>query len=174
MQLGDFFATAPYARPVNPKPVKFTAVARGKGHLPGGHPNPHGRPVAATVTGAFVFLGGDGAQECRMASKKSLRERFPDLMAEPDDLAVELTYQILQRVLYEWDEENRKIGERLFASVDLLREHVEVREANRVLTEYNKYVDDEHPEVLEDKPFRGPTKGSPRVVANASGRQVAG
>ena len=35
MKLGDFFTTAPHARPVNPRPVTFTAVSRGP-VLPGG------------------------------------------------------------------------------------------------------------------------------------------
>jgi hypothetical protein len=75
MKLGDFFKSAPYARPVNPRPAPFTAVARGT-ILPGGYSNPTGQPIAATVTGAFVFITGDVVEEARVAARSYLQEKF--------------------------------------------------------------------------------------------------
>ena len=173
MSLGDFFSQAPHARPVNAKPVKFTAIARGT-ILPGGTANPHKRPVAATVTAAFVFLGGDGASEARVDARRALRSRFVDPetkmpeRTDDDDFDVELTYQVLWRVLHEWDSDARTTGGRLFPSVANVRELLEVREANRVLREYNSYVEVEHPEVLDDETFRDAKGSGPRVAAITS------
>jgi len=175
MTLGDFFANAPHARPVNPRPIKFTAVAKGK-ILPGGAQNPHGRPVAATVTAAFVFLGGDGTQTARFDARKSLRKRFVDdetklpLPLESGDLETELVYQILWRVLYEWDDTSRTIGGLLFPTVDGLREVVVMKEANRLFDEDMRYVGEEHPEVIDESTFRGPQAGGQRLVAAAPNR----
>lgn len=174
MTLGDFFTTAPHARPVNPKPVQFTICARGR-VLPGGAANPHGVPVLTTVTAAFVFLGGDGAERARIEARQSLRKRFVDdngLALETDgiDLGIETVYHELWRVLYQWDDQNKRVGERLFESVDLLRELLEPSEANRVYRAYNTYVDEEHPEVVDAATFRGAKEGSGDVAGKSPRR----
>lgn len=160
ISLGDFFSTAPHARPVNPRPVTFTAIARGK-VLPGGTQNQHGRPVAATVTAAFIFLGGDGASQARVESRQTLRRRFVDketgipLPTDDNDFDIELTFQIIQRVLREYDAEQRTVGGPLFPSVEVARELLEVPEASRLMRAYNAYVEDEHPEAVDRRSFRG-------------------
>lgn len=157
--IGDFFSTAPHARPVNPRPVTFTAVSRAK-VLPGGTQNQSGRPVAASITAAFVFLGGEGASQSRVDARLSLRRRFVDpdtkvpIYTDDADFDIELTYQILWRVLREYDQEQRTTGGALFPTVDLARELVEVPEASRIMREYNAYVADEHPEGVDRKSFR--------------------
>ena len=169
--LGDFFASAPLARPVNPRPVTFTAVAKGD-VLPGGTRNPHGVPVASTITAAFVFMGGDGAEAARIDARRSLRARFVDpetkipLPIDEIDLGCETLYQEAWRVLYEWDASVRRTGKRLFDSVDLLRELVEVDEIRRILRKYNEYVAQEHPEVVDEETFRDAPGGG----ASAPGR----
>jgi hypothetical protein len=169
MSLGDFFSAAPHARPVNPKPITFTAVARGK-ILPGGTSNQHGTPVAATIKAAFAFMGGDGWAEARVDARKALRERFVDdktkipVVTDDEDFNVEFTYHLLIRVIREWDESHRTVGGRLFPDVDTLRELVELREANRLYRSYSAYVDQEHPEVVDDETFRGADGGSKRVA----------
>lgn len=144
MQLGDFFKNAPYARPVNPKPVQFTAIAKGE-ILPGGTPNTGKRSVAARVKAAFSFLGGDGAQAARVETRKVILDKYKGL-ATDDDYYIELTCQILWRVLYEYDEKEMSLGGKLFPDVDSLREMVETPEASRLLMAYNRYVQEEHPE----------------------------
>lgn len=158
MSLGDFFAAAPHARPVNPKPFTFTAVSRGK-TLPGGSANPHGRPVAAQVTGAFAFIGGDGAQRAQFEARRSLRERFPGEIIEPADVNTESVYQEMFLALREWDADNKRIGGHLFESVDLLRELVEVDEIVRMYRAYREYVREEHPEVADTATFRAVKSG---------------
>lgn len=160
MSLGDFFSSAQHARPSNPRPVTFTAMAKG-GMLPGGRENVHKVPVLAKVTGCFVFLGGDGAELARVEARAHLLKHFVDAetgFSKPtdgEDFNLELTYQILWRVLFEWDEKERRAGGRLFPQVENVREMLEPSEANRVLRAYNAYVADEHPEVVNDKTFRG-------------------
>lgn len=139
MKLGDFFTSAAKARPVNPKPVKFTAVAKGM-TLPNGDSNANGIPVATEVRAALVFIGGDGYESARAAARKHL--------AEPDaaqDFWLELTYQIVYRAVREWDSGERKLGGRLFDSVEQCRELLEYQEADRLAALYNAYVADEHP-----------------------------
>jgi len=174
MTLGDFFASATHARPVNPRPVTFTADAKGK-VLPGGTPNPTGKPVSATITAAFVFLGGDGAEEARVEARRSLRARFLDdktelpLPIDPSDFNLELTYQILQRVICQWDPSGKTAGERLFDTVDVLRELMQPVEADRVLGLYNQYVADEHPEKVDDATFRGAQGGGQGLAPRVAG-----
>jgi hypothetical protein len=171
MTIGDFFTNSPHARPINPRPVKFTAVAKGK-TLPGGAPNSAGQ-TAATITAAMVFIGGSGAEAARIEARRDLRERFRDengLPLETDnlDLNVETLYHELWRVLRQWDETTRTTGEPMFPTVQLLRDLVEPDEVRRLYKQYQSYVDDEHPEVIDDQTFRGSERSSPGLVASAS------
>lgn len=163
MSLGDFFSAAPHARPVNPKPVTFTAVSRDK-ILPGGAVNHSQQQVAAKITAAFVFIGGDGATEARKEAQKSLRERFPGETLDAQDVNLETVYQQMFRALHEWDGDEKKIGDRLFDNVDLMRKIVQPSEILRVNDEYFAYVDEEHPEVVDDATFPDAAKGSARVA----------
>lgn len=167
MKLGDFFDSAPFARPVNPKEVGFTAVCKGK-FLPNGQPNVHGQ-TAAKITGCFVFLG-DELSEARVEARKALRERFGDkdpktgfvtpAPTSDDDFDIEFGYQLLWRALHEWDSDARKAGLRLFPTVKSLREMVELYECNRLRAQYIDYVREEHPEGVSPETFRGVDKGS--------------
>jgi hypothetical protein len=172
IKLGDFFASAPTARPINPKPVTFTCSAKGP-VLPGGTANPGGRAVGATVTGALVFLGGDGAEESRIYARRALRELYVDeekrpLETDEEDLQIETAYQEVWRFLYEWNADEKKVGERLFDTVDLLRKMVQPTEIGRLKAAYRAYVDDQHPEVVPDKPFQDATGGGAPVAAKKS------
>lgn len=171
MTIGDFFTNSPYARPINPRPVKFTAVAKGK-ILPGGAANPTGQ-TGATISAAFVFIGGSGAEAARIEARRDLRERFKDEHGLPFDtdgidLNVETLYQELWRALRQWDETTRSVGEPMFPTVQLLRDLVEPDEARRLYTQYQKYIADEHPEVIDDKTFRGAERSGTAVAAIAS------
>jgi hypothetical protein len=150
MRLGDFFTAAAKARPVNPKPITFTAVAKGD-TLPNGEPNVHKVPVATEVRAALVFIGGDGYESARSAARKHL--------AEPDaaqDFWIELTYQIVYRAVREWDAGERKLGGLLFSSVEEARSLLEYPEADRLAGAYNAYVAAEHP---ADPDANGKTEG---------------
>ncbi len=157
MKLADFFASAPNARPVNPKPVNFTAIAR-SAFVPGGGKN-HGRQTAAKVTGAFAFIG-DGAQAARFDARAALRERFKDPKTnlippiEDRDVDLEVLYQTFWRVVHEWDIEEKCIGPKLFETVDTVRELVELDEVNRVVGAYYAYVKEEHPEGVDQETFQ--------------------
>ncbi len=153
MTLGDFFQSAPHSRPVNPRPVTFTVVAKGS-ILPGGKANPHGRPVSATVTAALVFLGGDGAGRARIEARAALSKRYPDSLVDEADLHLETVYHEVWQMLHEWDEGAQKVGKRFFESADLAREMLEPSELMRVYRIYNLYVSEEHPEVIGTANFR--------------------
>lgn len=175
MKLGDFFSTAPYARPVNAKPIFFTATTR-RGIMPGGKRNPtDGGTVAATVKGGFVFLGGDVSAEARLAARDHLEKIRKDAKSgeiksfDGVDIGQDLTYQLLWRVLFEWDEEKARAGDdRLFETVQLLREMVEPQEASRILKAYDAYVSAEHPEAVDPKTFRGAASGDQGAPAAQS------
>lgn len=172
--LGDFFSAGQACRPINPRPIVFTAVAKGR-ILPGGHANSTGRPVAAQVTAAFVFAGGDGIAKARFDAREALRRRFRDpeskipLPYEQADFELELMYQLLVRVVYAYDPETKAVGSPIFeGGVDSIRDLIEVQEANRMLRAYNEYVADEHPEVVDAGSFRGDEGRGPAVAARAS------
>lgn len=163
MKLGDFFAAAPYARPVNPRTVTITAITTGR-FLPDGSANNPGRTVAAQVTGALVFLTGEEYLKARQDAHRAIAAmRVAKADAPPseptpfDDLAfdLELAYQILWRSFRDWDEATKTTGEPLFPSADALRKMVVPSEAGRAITLYNDYVKDEHPEAVDPKTFRG-------------------
>lgn len=148
MTIGDFFSSAPTARPVNPKPITFTAVAKGT-ILPNGKPNPHDVPVAAQVTGAFVFIG-DGYTQARISARKALADVGVDkktgqVWFNDDDFWAEVNYQVVYRCVRQYDAKEKKAGDRLFDSVDQVRDLLEISECARILSEYNKYVKEEHP-----------------------------
>lgn len=149
MKLGDFFNAGPKARPINPRPITFTAVSRGT-VLPNGQGNPHQVPIGARVTAAMIFIGGDGGEQARTEARKSLMDRFSDKKTgvayfTDDDWWVELNYQIIYRALREWDEKEQRLGDRLFSSMEEARELIEIRESNRIVAAYNAYVAEEHP-----------------------------
>lgn len=174
MNLGDFFSAAPFGRPVNAQPIKFTCVCTGP-TLPGGQRNPsYPGAYAAQVEASFVFVDADGVQDARDGARCYLAERAQAAMkrgdagsaaGEEESFNLEFIYQVLQRALHEWDPKERRVGDRLFPSPNVMRSLVLPRESNRVLLAYNEYVAAEHPEVApDDKTFRGaggPGAGSP-------------
>jgi hypothetical protein len=158
VQLGDFFKNAATCQPVNPRPVTFAAIARGK-ILPGGEKNPTGGHHRAHITAAFVFVSGEETATARLDARRALRERCVDekkmsLPYTDDDFNMEYLYHLLWRALCEWEPEEKKVGGRIFPSVSTLQELVILPEATRIMDLYNAYVRDEHPEVLDKATFR--------------------
>lgn len=148
MTIGDFFSSASTARPVNPKPIVFTAVAKGT-ILPNGKANPHEVSVAAQVTGAFVFIG-DGYTQARISARKALLEAGIDKktgqqLYNEDDFWAEVNYQVVYRCVRQYDAKEKRAGDRLFESVEQLRDLVEASECVRIIGKYNEYVREEHP-----------------------------
>ena len=168
MKLGDFFQNAPYARPVNPKPVTFTGMVKGT-VLPGGAANPHGRPIAATLKAAFVFLSGEDTIAARIAARNALREKTEGGPVDERDFELELVYQVLWRAMFEWEDAERTAGGRLFETADLLKSIVVPREANRLYGLYGEYVASEHPEGVDDATFRGAEGGGKGAPPRAPG-----
>ncbi len=94
-------------------------------------------------------------------TRKHLQENFVDKKTglphfTEDDWEFEVTYQFIYRMMYQWNESERKLGGRLFESVEQVRDLIEISEANRILRAYNKYVADEHP---ADEDAVGKTEG---------------
>lgn len=186
MKLGNFFAAAPYAEPVNPEPVTYTCIARGdSGILPGGARNPTGnKPMKARVTSGFIFIGGKETLQARLDARAHLdsltTENGVRVRAyDSDDINHEYAYQILFRVLREWNLEAKDLepgAPAQFDEIDLLREIIEPEEATRVLRLYNAYKRREHPEVPPEGDFRGDGDGGSDVAEQPPGgrRPTAG
>lgn len=155
MKLGDFFTNAAKARPVNAKPVTFTAVSHDKGTLPGGAPNRTKRQVATSVDACFEFVGSDGVAEARRAARKAEREAAKGELIDENDIDVEVQYQILARAIREYEPREKTAGDALFVDAAQMRSLVELVECNRLMKAYNAYVSEEHPEVVDDATFRG-------------------
>lgn len=158
-KLGDFFLTAPRMRPVNPKPITFTAVCKDTDTLPGGQPNNSKKQVATAIDACFVFIGADGVAEARRAARKLVAEQDFDPKAKIalslDEEAVEreMQKQMLWRAIREYDD--GLAGENQFPTVKALREMVEQSECNRLMGAYDAYVKEEHPEAIDPATFRG-------------------
>ena len=172
MTLGDFFKAAPYARPVCPRPITFTADSSGE-ILPGGERNPHGTTVSAQVTAAMVFLGSSAVEDAWVDAAEYLRRRYGEKLPlhEMDARMLELErrVQILWRTLRIWDPEAKRSGERIFEEADGLRCALQPTEVARLMEAYNTYVDDEHPEAVDQKTFRG-AQGAGEAVVKAAPR----
>lgn len=157
-KLGDFFRTAPRMRPVNPKPITFTAVCKDTDTLPGGVPNNAKKQVATVVDACLVFLGADAVAEARRDARRHIAEQDFDPKAKValglDEEAVdrEMQKQMLWRALRELDD--GLAGEPQFPTVKALREMVEQSECNRLMAAYDAYVKEEHPEVIDTATFR--------------------
>lgn len=167
--IGDFFSNSATARPINARPFTFTAVSKDPKVLPGGRPNPTGKPVAAAVRAAYVFIGEKMA-EARVAAREALREMFVDEKTKqprpmtPDDWSIEYVYQMVFRCVWEYDARKREAVRPLFADVALVRSLLEFTEAQRILDGYDAYVKAEHPEVIDDATFRAAEGGSEAVA----------
>jgi hypothetical protein len=163
MEFGDFFRSAPFARPVNPKQVKFTAIAKGA-ILPGGSANPNrGGMVKAEIEATMVFVSGEETATARLAATRAVQERFKGVPWSDADFDNEFVYQVLAYSLL------KKDGARMFPDPGTLREHVGLKEAGRVYGEYLKYADEEHGGSVDDATFREPEEAGPRVAVGASG-----
>jgi hypothetical protein len=160
VKLGDFFKSAPYACPVNPKPVSLVAICKDLDVLPSAQPNTSKKQVRAKVDCCLVFIGAKGVAEARAAARKYVAEQTLDSKAKillpMDDEAVwrETQKQMLWRALREYDAKEQLSGDEQFPTVDLLREMVEQSECNRLMDAYDAYVKEEHPEVPNQGTFR--------------------
>jgi|SRR5581483_2929275 len=164
MELGSFWDNAATSRPINPRKITFTAIAKGT-VLPNGKPNRTGNPVAAKVTACMVFIGGDGTETARIKAREHLQTRFIDsksklpLSFDGVDLGVETIYQEVFLLLHQWDPEKKQAGKRLFDDIDVMRQMIEPEEAGRINREYSKYVKEEHPEAAPDAATFPKTEG---------------
>jgi hypothetical protein len=168
MTLGDFFRSAPHRRPVNPRPVTFTAGSSDR-VLPGGEDNPTLEHVAVKIEAAFIFIDVETTTATRAAAHVECAERFADphtKMPRPlseNEFEFELQVHLLTYAVREYDSKLRKAGGQLFPDAKTLRRLVVPREINRLWKAYTDYVADEHPEVVDTKTFRSAQAGGAGV-----------
>jgi hypothetical protein len=176
MTLGDFFKSAPYARPVVPRPVKFRAICSER-TLPGGGQNP-AKQTIAEITACFTFLDGELVTQLRLAARRAMAEHVEEeartakrgeqealqVISTDADFGLEFMYHMMQASLCCYDEKDKTAGDRMFPSVKLLRQLVAPAEMDRVLGLYHKYVREEHPEAVNPANFRGAEGGGPGVA----------
>lgn len=192
MSLGDFFKSAPYCKPVNPRPVRFKMFATGT-ILPGGARNPSpDQFVGASAEAALVFLPPRDLPEVREVARKVAQERHSvryrqDCEAaersgieapapqplDAGDVNMQFSYEYLSRVIRQWDDDAKMVGPQLFNDGEHMRSHVMLSEANRLMDLYDEYVKAEHAEVVTPSNFRKPDGGGQAVAPRAPGRPVA-
>lgn len=174
MDIGNFFEAAPYAEPVEPKPVKFVCVSS-ENPLPGGHPNPEKRTVKAKCTACFIFIPGEETNDLRAAALRALRKRAIDpktkqplsmVDIDPSDYEIEAKYHMLARAIRQYDATRKKAGEPFFEGGPSFMAKVVVhREMERLWMLWQKYIAEHHPEDAPDAAtFRG-AEGSGEDVA---------
>jgi len=172
MELANFFSDAARRRPINPRPIDFTLTCR-EVVLPGGAPNPGGQMVATRATGAFIFQCGDAQEEGRAAARAHLTalcaKQDPPLVPLEMEIGIEYTYQMVYRVVFQWDPSARKAGKRLFQNVEEVRSLMVFSEADRVFAAYLDYVKEEHPAAIDAATFREAGPAGARVAGGATG-----
>jgi hypothetical protein len=140
MKLGDFLRQAPRRRPVNPRPVRFSAV----------EPDKTKAQAVVDAEAILVFVDEDARAQIGPAARASLEKRFPDGSLDDEDLKNERAYQLLFLCLRDAEDPRSSFA----ASVDELRSALVLPEARRLTDEYDRYVQDEFPPAVDDETWR--------------------
>jgi hypothetical protein len=158
MKLGNFLRTAGTLRQVNPLKVKVRVV---KDAL--------SRPMLGEVDAVLCFVDEDSRQGAIVAARKALAAKFPTDNTS-DAYLDEFVYQRLFRALRDPDVDAASGMYLQFAdTVDELRCALMLPEAQRLDRLYQKFVDEEFPEVVDTATFRPTGDGSDGAAAAATG-----
>jgi hypothetical protein len=139
-KLGDFLRQAPRRRPVNPRPVQFSAV----------EPDKTKAQAIIDVDAALVFVDEDARAQIGISARASLEKRFPEAALDEEDLKNERAYQLLFLCLRDAEDPRASLA----ASVDELRAALVLPEARRLSDEYDRYIQDEFPPAVDDETWR--------------------
>jgi hypothetical protein len=141
MKLGNILRAAGTARPVNPRPVEFTAVGRDLNTF---------RHIVAPAKAVFVFVDEDQREALRVEARTSIAERFKDKVVGDDVIRDEEAYHKLFHALRDAEADSNGLHGRFCDTVDELRQSLVLPEAQRLTADYEKYLKDEFPQVIED------------------------
>jgi hypothetical protein len=144
MKLGNILRTAGTARPVNPRPVEF--IAKGT--------NGEFRPVVAPVKAVLVFLDEDQRQAIQVEARASIARRFPDKVVPEGVVRDEEAYHRLFHALRDAEADACGLHGRLADTVDELRAALVLPEAQRLVAEYDRYLAEEFPPVIDDETWK--------------------
>jgi hypothetical protein len=141
MKLGNILRTAGTARPVNPRPVEFTAVGRDLNTF---------RHIVAPAKAVLVFVDEDQREALRVDARTAIAERFKDKIVGDDVVRDEEAYHKLFHALRDAEPDANGLHGRLCETVDELRQALVLPEAQRLIAEYDRYLAEEFPSVIDD------------------------
>jgi hypothetical protein len=141
MKLGNILRTSGTARPVNPRPVEFIAVGKDLNTF---------QPIVANAPAVFVFVDEDQRSALRVEARTKLAERFKDKVVPDDVVRDEEVYHKLFYALRDAEADSNGLHGRFVDTVDELRQALVLPEAQRLAAEYEKYLADEFPAVVDD------------------------
>lgn len=141
MKLGNILRTAGTMRPVNPRPVEFTAVGRDLNTF---------RHIVAPAKAVLVFVDEDQRESLRVEARTSIAERFKDKVVGDDVVRDEEAYHKLFHALRDMEPDTNGMHGRLCDTVDELRQALVLPEAQRLTAEYDRYLAEEFPTVVTD------------------------
>jgi hypothetical protein len=94
--------------------------------------------------------GSSGQPSLRVEARTSLEERFKDKIVGDDVIRDEEAYHKLFHALRDAEPDANGLHGRFCDTVDELRQALVLPEAQRLTSEYEKYLKDEFPQVIED------------------------
>src|SRR5438477_4319006 len=141
MKLGNILRAAGTARPVNPRAIEFTLVGRDLNTF---------RHIVAPAKAVFVFVDEDQREALRVDARTSIAERFKNKVIGDDVIRDEEAYHKLFYALRDAEPDPNGLHGRFCDTVDELRQALVLPEAQRLTSEYEKYLKDEFPQLIED------------------------
>ncbi len=144
MKLGNFLRAAGTARPVNPRAVQFTVKGR----------DDELRDVVADARAVLVFIDEEARQGARIEARAALARRYPDKTIPDDVLRDEEVFQRLFLALRDADPDPKGRHGPFAESVDELRAALVLPEARRLAEEYDRYLADEFPPIIDDETWK--------------------
>jgi hypothetical protein len=144
MRLGDFLRQQDQHEPAPTQPVTFKAVGK----------NPRGEDITVEVSAALAFVDEERRARALNAAQVVMRQFYPAGDAPAAELGNEQAYQLLLLALRDADDPRVQLAE----NADQLKRALVKPVAERLYGEYQKFVAEEFPDVIEPEEFKGLVK----------------
>ncbi len=140
MRLGEFLKQQDQHEPAPTHPVSFKAIGK----------NPRGEDFTVEITAALAFVDEDRRARMLNAAQVAMRQLYPAGEPPSAELGNEQAYQLLLLALRDADDSRVQFAE----NVDQLKRALVKLVAERLYGEYQEFVADEFPDVIEPEQFK--------------------
>jgi len=140
MRLGDFLKRQDQHEPAPTRPVTYRAIGQ----------NPRGEDFTVAVSAVLAFVDEDRRPRSLNAAQVTMRHTYPAGDIPEVELSNEQVYQLLLLALRDATDPRVQLAE----SVDQLKRSLVKPVAERLYREYQDFVADEFPMVIEPEEFQ--------------------